>query len=180
MADPQEPFIPDEGQVPAYTGPEQRSGLDRRQNRNPEPPPGQEERRHSIRRRADRVSLERTIRIGLPGPGGRLYRRVRIEVPIICRRLGSGSSPNDPPLRGLTHTLAPGGLGMMLEEQFRVGTLMEVLVRFEGDLLPADVQVVSVIPQGTKFLYNCRFTRLGTADRTWLTEYLRIRDAPPA
>lgn len=179
MADPQDPFIPDENQVPAYTSPERRTGLDRRQNRNPEPPPGQEERRHLIRRRADRVSLEGTIRIGEPGPGGRLYRRVRIEIPIICRLLGSGSSPNDPPLRGLTHTLAPGGLGMILEEEFPIGTLMEVLVRFDGDLLPADVQVVSVIAQGRTFLHNCRFTRLGTADRTWLTEYLRIRDAPP-
>ena len=126
------------------------------------------------------MSLEGTIRIGEPGPGGRLYRRVRIEVPIICRLLGSRSSPNDPPLRGITHTLAPGGLDMVLEEEFRVGTLMEVLVRFEGDLLPADVQIVSVIARGGKFLHNCRFTRLGTADRTWLTEYLRIRDAPPA
>lgn len=69
---------------------------------------------------------------------------------------------------------------MVLDEEFPVGTTMEVLVRFEGDLLPADVHVVSVIRQGEKFLHNCRFTRLGEADRTWLTEYLRIRDAPPA
>jgi hypothetical protein len=69
---------------------------------------------------------------------------------------------------------------MILEEEFRVGTPMEVLVRFGGDLLPADVQIVSMIARGAKYLYNCRFTRLGTADRNWLTEYLRIRDAPPA
>jgi hypothetical protein len=170
-----EEFAPSE-----YTGPERRSGLDRRLNRNPEPPPGQEERRHFVRRKVDRVSLEGTIRIGEPGPGGRLYHRVRIEVPIICRLLESGSSPPDVPLRGLTHTLAPGGLGMILEEEFHIGTPMEVLVRFGGDLLPADVQIVSVIARGAKYLYNCRFTRLGTADRNWLTEYLRIRDAPPA
>ena len=180
MADSQEPFETDEHEAPAYTGPERRSGLDRRVNRNPEPPPGQEERRHFVRRRADRLMLEGTIRIGEPGPGGRLYRRVRIEVPIICRLLESGSSHAEAPLRGLTYTLAPGGLGMVLDERFRVGTPMEVLVRFGGDLLPADVQVVSVIDRGTKYLYNCRFTRLGTADRNWLTEYLRIRDAPPA
>ena len=180
MVDPQDPLTPDASHLPPYTGPERRSGLDRRQNRNPEPPPGQEERRHFIRRKADRVFLEGTIRIGEPGPGGRLYHRVRIEVPIICRLHASIPSPKDPPLRGITHTLAPGGLGMILDEKFRIGTPMEVLVRFEGDLLPADVQVVSVIAQGAKFLHNCRFTRLGTADRNWLTEYLRIRDAPSA
>jgi hypothetical protein len=69
---------------------------------------------------------------------------------------------------------------MVLDEEFRVGMHMEILVRFEGDLLSADVRVVSVIPQGEKFLHNCRFIRLGTADRAWLIEYLRIRDAPPA
>jgi hypothetical protein len=39
-------------------------------------------------------------------------------------------------------------------------------------------QRVRVIPQGSLFLHNCRFTRLGAADRDWLTEYLRIRDRP--
>jgi hypothetical protein len=180
MADPQDPFTPDDSQAPTYTGPERRSGLDRRQSWNLGPPSGQEERRQFIRRRADRVFLEGTIRIGEPGPGERLYGRVSIQVPIICRLLGSGSSPGEAPLRGLTHTLAAGGLSMLLEEEFPVGTLMEVLVRFEEDLLAADVHVVSVIHLGTKFLHNCRFTRLGAADRTWLTEYLRIRDAPPA
>jgi hypothetical protein len=67
---------------------------------------------------------------------------------------------------------------MLLAEEFPLGTFMEVLVRFEQDLLAADVQVVSVIPQETLFLHNCRFTRLGAADRNWLTEYLRIRDRP--
>ncbi len=180
MPDPQDLFSPDETHVLAYTGPERRSGLDRRQDRNPKPPPRQEERRHFIRRKADQVSLDRTIRIGEPGPGERLYRRVRIEVPIICRLLTSNTSPKDPPLRGLTHTLAPGGVGMILDEELRVGTAMEVLVRFGGDLLPADVEVVSVIPQGPKFLHNCRFTRLGTADRNWLTGYLCLRDASAA
>lgn len=180
MANSQDLSTSDENQVRTYTGPERRSGLDRRQNRNPEPPPRQEERRHFIRRRADRFSLEQTIHIGEPGPGRRLYGRVCIEIPIICRPLASHSRLEDLPLRGLTHTLTPGGLGMILDEEFRVGTLMEVLVRFGGDLLPADVQVVSVIAQGTKFLHNCRFTRLGTADRNWLIGYLRIRGAPPA
>jgi hypothetical protein len=69
---------------------------------------------------------------------------------------------------------------MLLDQEFRIGTHMEILVRFEGELLSADVQVVSVMTKGARFLHNCRFTRLGTADRTWLTEYLRIRDAPPA
>jgi hypothetical protein len=65
---------------------------------------------------------------------------------------------------------------MLLEEQFPVGMPIEVLVRFEGNLLAADVQVVSVMPQGGRFLHNCRFTRLGIADRNWLSEYLRVRD----
>jgi len=180
MTDRQDPIIPDDCQALAGTRSERRSRRDRRRNRIAGPPPGQEERRHSVRRRADRLYLEGTVRTGEHGPGGRVFRRVRIQVPIICKRLGSGSSPGDPPLRGLTHTLAAGGLGMLLEEDCRVGTPVEVLVRFEGDLLSADVQVVSVIHQGTKLLHNCRFTRLGTADRTWLTEYLRIRDAPSA
>ena len=180
MVDPQDPLTPDDSQASAYTGPERRSGLDRRQSWNLGPPSGQQDRRQYMRRRADQVSPEGTIRIGEPGPGERVYGRVRIQVPIICRLLGSGSSPGDAPLRGLTYTLAAGGLSMLLEEEFPVDTLMEVLVRFQEDLLPADVQVVSVIHLGTKFLHNCRFTRLGAADRTWLTEYLRIRDAPPA
>jgi hypothetical protein len=128
---------------------------------------------------ADRVAVEGTIRIGLPGPGGRLYRRVRIELPVICRLLSADASAADRPLRGHTHTLAPGGLGMILDQEFPVGTRLEILVRFEGELLAADVQVVSVISRDGKFLHNCRFTRLGEADRSWLTEYLRIRDAPP-
>lgn len=179
MANPQKPPAPEEGEAPEHTGPERRSRLDRRQSRNPQPPPGQEERRHSIRRKADRVLLEQTISIGLPGPGGRLYRRVHLEVPVICRLGGDASSPGNRPLRGITHTLSPGGLGMILDLKFPTGTSMEVLVRFEGDLLSADVRVVNVSPRGGKFLHNCRFTRLGEADRTWLTEYLRIRDAPP-
>ena len=180
MTDPENPSEPDENLGPPYTGSERRSGLERRQELNPEPPPGQEERRRTVRRKGDRILLEGTIRIGEPGPGGRLYRRVRIEVPIFCRPLESHPSPQHHPLRGLTHTLAPGGLGMVLDEKLRIGTFMEVLVRFGGDLLPADVQVVSIIALGTKFLHNCRFTRLGAADRNWLTEYLRIRDAPAA
>ncbi len=180
MSDPQDPVTPEDEQAPSYTGPERRSGLDRRHTRNPQPPPGQAERRHVIRRKADRVSLEGSIRIGLPGPGGRLYRRVHLEVPVICRRLDADPSSADPPLRGHTHTLAPGGLGMILDQAFPVGFRMEILVRFGGDLLPADVEVVSVIPRGETFLHNCRFTRLGEADRSWLIEYLRIRDAPPA
>lgn len=69
---------------------------------------------------------------------------------------------------------------MLLDEELPVGTVMEVLVRFERDLLAADVQVVSVTPQASLFRHNCRFTRLGAADRNWLNEYLRIRDRPPA
>ncbi|MEK6716847.1 MAG: PilZ domain-containing protein, partial [candidate division NC10 bacterium] len=109
-----------------------------------------------------------------------LYRRVHFEVPVIFRPLKLDASPGEAARRGVTSTLAPGGLGMILDEQFPVGTPMEVLVRFEGDLLAADVEVVSVIPQGSQFLHNCRFTRLGTADRNWLIEYLRVPDGPPA
>lgn len=180
MADPQDSRAAEGSELPEYTGPERRSGLERRHEPNPQPPPGAEERRHFVRRKADRMAMEGTIRIGVPGPGGRLYRRVRIAVPVICRPVKSDVSANDPPVRGLSHTLAPGGLGMILDEEFRIGTHMEILVRFEGDLLSADVRVVSVIPRGGQFLHNCRFTRLGTADRAWLIEYLRIRDAPPA
>jgi hypothetical protein len=107
-----------------------------------------------------------------------LYQRVRIQVPVVYRPLREPAAPGGGSRRGATYNLAPGGLGMLLDEEFPVGTIMEVLVRFEEDLLAADVQVVSMIPQGNLFLHNCRFTRLGAADRDWLTEYLRIRDRP--
>jgi len=180
MANPENPPPESEAEFPAYTGPERRSGRDRRQSRNPQPPPGQGERRWGIRRRSNRVSLDAVIHIGVAGSGDRLYRRVRLEVPVISRPLRTPSATSETPARrGTTCTLAPGGLGMLLEEQFPVGTRLEVLVRFEGDLLAADVQVVSVIPQDNQFLHNCSFTRLGTADRNWLIEYLRLREARP-
>lgn len=181
MANPQKPASKEEeGVSPTYTGPERRSGVERRQSHDPHPPLGQAERRFTLRRKADRVSMEATIRIGPSGSRGRLYRRVTLEVPVIYRALKPDASPGETARRGVTNTLAPGGLGMLLDEEFPVDTPMEVLVRFEGDLLAADVQVVSVIPQGSQFLHNCRFTRLGTADRNWLIEYLRLRDGPPA
>lgn len=181
MADPQRPPPEDEVDFPAYTGSERRSGLDRRQSRNPQPPLAQAERRWWIRRRADRVALDGIIRISAAGSDDRLYSRVRLEVPVISRPLRIiPPVPANPARRGMTCTLAPGGLGMLLEEQFPVGMHLEVLVRFEGELLAADVLVVSVIAQDDKFLHNCSFTRLGTADRNWLIEYLRLRDAPPA
>ena len=179
MADPHTPSPPDESQRPPYTGPERRSGNERRQDPTPQPPPGHGERRTWVRRTADRLALGDAIRIGL-GRGERVYRRVRIEAPVICRPLLSRSILDQPAQRGMTCGLAPGGLGMLLEEEFPVGTFLEVLVRFEGDLLAADVQVVSVLPQGGKFLHNCRFIRLGTADRSWLAEYLRLRDGQSA
>jgi hypothetical protein len=181
MSNPQKPASKEEeGVSPTYAGPERRSAMERRHSRDPHPPLGQTERRFVVRRKADRVSQETAIRIGPPGSGGRLYRRVHLEVPVIYRPLKSDATPGETARRGVTNTLAPGGLGMLLDEEFPVGTAMEVLVRFEGDLLAADVEVVSVIPQGSQFLHNCRFTRLGTADRNWLTEYLRLRDGPPA
>jgi len=122
--------------------------------------------------------MEQARRGGGAGAGGRLYQRVRTEVPVVYRPLREPAVPGGGSQRGLTYNLAPGGLGMLLDAEFSVGTIMEVLVRFEQDLLAADVQVVSVIPQGDLFLHNCRFTRLGAADRNWLTEYLRIRDRP--
>ncbi|MBI2456934.1 MAG: PilZ domain-containing protein [candidate division NC10 bacterium] len=180
MASPRKPASKDEGVSPSHTGAERRSGMERRQSRDPHPPLGQSERRFTVRRKADRVSLETAIRIGPPGSGGRLYRRVSLEIPVIYRPLKADATPSETARRGVTSTLAPGGLGMLLDEEFPVGTTMEVLVRFEGDLLAADVEVVSVIRQGSQCLHNCRFTRLGTADRNWLTEYLRLRDEPPA
>ncbi|MBI4839564.1 MAG: PilZ domain-containing protein [candidate division NC10 bacterium] len=179
MASPRKPASKDEGVSPSYTGAERRSGMERRQSRDPHPPLGQSERRFTVRRKADRVSLETAIRIGPPGSRGRLYRRVPLEVPVIYRLQKADATPGKTARRGVTSTLAPGGLGMLLDEEFPVGTTMEVLVRFEGDLLAADVEVVSVITQGSQFLHNCRFTRLGMADRNWLTEYLRVRDGPP-
>jgi len=179
MADPHIPSTPDESQRPPYTGPERRSGNERRKDPNPQPAPGQGERRTWVRRKADRLALGGAIRIGL-GKGERVYRRVRIEAPVICRPLASSSMSDQPARRGMTCGLAPGGLGMLLEEEFPVGTFLEVLVRFEGDLLAADVQVVSVRPQGGKILHNCRFTPLGTADRNWLAEYLQLRDGQSA
>jgi hypothetical protein len=71
-------------------------------------------------------------------------------------------------------------MGLLPEEQFPPGATIEVLMRFGGDLMPADAQVIGVAPMGDRFLHNCRFTRLGTADRDWLTEYLHHQDAPPA
>jgi len=176
MAEPHSPFTSDESQPKPHSGPEQRSGTERRQKRDPEPPPEHGERRTRVRRKADRLRIETTAL----GAGGRVHRRVHIEVPVLCRPLAPSSVPDQPPRRGITSTLAPGGLAMLLEEEFRVGTPMEVLIRFGGDLLAADVEVVSVLAQSGKFLHNCRFARLGTADRDWLTEYLRIRNAPPA
>jgi hypothetical protein len=161
-----------------YTGPERRSGLDRRQGHDLKPPVGQVERRRWVRRKADRLAMEQATRVGGAGAGGRLYQRVRIQVPVVYRPLREPAAPGGGSRRGATYNLAPGGLGMLLDEEFPVGTIMEVLVRFEEDLLAADVQVVSMIPQGSLFLLNCRFTRLGAADRDWLTEYLRIRDRP--
>ena len=161
-----------------YTGPERRSGLDRRQSHDPKPPVGQVERRRWVRRKGDRLAIEQATRVGGAGAGWRLYQRVRIEIPVVYRPLREPAAPGVGSRRGVTYNLAPGGLGMLLDEEFPVGTIMEVLVRFEQDLLAADVQVVSVIPQGSLILLNCRFTRLGAADRDWLTEYLRIRDRP--
>ncbi len=80
----------------------------------------------------------------------------------------------------MTHDLAPGGMGLFLEEQFPAGTTLEVLMRFGGDLMPADSEVISVVPVGNRFRHNCRFTRLGMADRNWLIEYLRNQDSPSA
>jgi len=178
MADPKKSQEKSEAEPPDYTGTERRSGLDRRQSHEPKPPIGQVERRWWVRRKADRLAMERATRVGVAGAGGRLYQRVRLEVPIVYRPLRDPAASGGGSKRGLTYNLAPGGLGMLLDAEFSVGTIMEVLVRFEQDLLAADVQVVSVIPQGSLFLHNCRFTRLGAADRNWLTEYLRIRDRP--
>ena len=178
MASRRKPASKDEGVSPTYTGPERRSRVERRQSRDPHPPLGQSERRFTIRRKGDRVSQEDAIRIGPSGSGGRLYRRVHLEVPVIFRPLKPDAALGETARRGVTNTLAPGGLGMLLDEEFPVGTTMEVLVRFEGDLLAADVEVVSVIRQGSQCLHNCRFTRLGTADRNWLIEYLRVLDGP--
>lgn len=165
---------------PAYGGPERRWGIDRRLSQDlPQPPPGQGERRRSPRRKEDRIALEGSTRIDASGHGGRLYRRVDLEVMAICRPLHSVSTTDIPPRRARTLDFSPGGLAMLLEEQFPVGTPLEVLVRFGENRLAAEVQVLSVTPQGGQFLHNCRFTRLGTEEQGWLTEYLRRRDTPP-
>ena len=178
MADLKKSQGKSEAEPADYTGPERRSGLDRRHSHDPKPPVGQVERRRGVRRKVDRLAMELATRVGGAGAGGRLYQRVRIEVPVVYRLLRQPAAPGGGSSRGLTYNLAPGGLGMLLDAEFPVGTILEVLVRFEQDLLAADVQVVSVTPQGSLFLHNCRFTRLGAADRNWLTEYLRIRDQP--
>jgi hypothetical protein len=131
-----------------------------------------------VRRKADRLAIEGGIRIGLAA-GGRVYPRVPIEVPVLYRPLPTGYVLDQPARRGMTRTLALGGLGLLLAEAVPTGAFLELLVRLDADLLGVDVQVVSVQPQGGQFLHNCRFTRLGTADRTWLTEYLRRRGGPP-
>jgi hypothetical protein len=127
----------------------------------------------------DRLALERAARTDV-GARGRLHRRIRIEVPVICRLVGPVSAPGQSARRGVTHDLAPGGTGLFLEEQFPPGTIMEALIRFGGDLMPADIEVISVVPVKDRFRHNCRFTRLGTADRNWLIEYLRKLEAPAA
>ena len=177
MADPKGVSTPDQTQTPIYTGPERRSEHDRRRTPTSQPPLGQAERRKWIRRKADRLALERAARTDM-GARGRLHRRIRIEVPVICRLLGPNSAPGQPARRALTYDLAPGGMGLLLEEQFPPSTTLEVLMRFGGDLMPADIEVISVVPLGNRLLHNCRFTRLGTADRNWLTEYLHHQDAP--
>ena len=179
MADPKDVSTPDQTETPTHTGPERRSEHNRRRTPTSQPPLGQAERRKWIRRKADRLALERGARTDM-GARGRLHRRIRIEVPVICRLVGPGSSPGEPAWRALTYDLAPGGMGLLLEEQFPAGATIEVLIRFGGDLMPADIQVICVVPLGNRLLHNCRFTQLGTADRNWLTEYLHHQDAPPA
>jgi hypothetical protein len=117
------------------------------------------------------------IRIG--ASGGRLHRRVNLELPVIFRPLHP-AAPDQTAMRGQTLDLAPGGAAIAMEEEFAPGTRMEVMFRFEGDLLAADVEVVRVTRRGNQFLHHCRFSRLGAADRGWLTEYLRRRETPPA
>lgn len=180
MTDQPKPPPTSDPKPPAYAGPERRSGLDRRQDPNPQPPPGVGERRKGLRRGVDRHFLDRVGRADSSDATERLYQRVHVEVPVFYRPFQEVAAPPRDSRRGLTCTLAPGGLGMLLDEELPVGTVMEVLVRFERDLLAADVQVVSVTPQASQFRHNCRFTRLGAADRNWLNEYLRIRDRPPA
>ena len=178
MVDPSDRAPEDQGQPPPETGPERRSGIERRQNLNPQPPAGLGERRRWVRRKADRLSLEKGVRFG-PSGGGRLNLRVPIEVPVLYRALAPGVPLDQPAQRGLTRTLGPGGLGLLLAEEFPPGTALELLVRVERDLLGADVHVVSVVSQDGQFLHNCRFTRLGEADRNWLAEYLHLRGVPP-
>jgi hypothetical protein len=81
--------------TPTYTGPERRSGHDRRRSPASQPPLGQAERRKGVRRMEDRLALERAARTDV-GARGRLHRRIRIEVPVICRLVGAGSAPGQP------------------------------------------------------------------------------------
>jgi len=178
MVDPSDRAPEDQGRPPHWTGPERRSGIERRRNLNAQPPAGLAERRRQVRRKADRLGLEKGVRFG-PSVGGRLNLRVPIEVPVLYRALAAGVPLDQPAQRGLTRTLGPGGLGLLLAEEFPPGTALELLVRVERDLLGADVQVVSVVSQDGQFLHNCRFTRLGEADRNWLAEYLHLRGVPP-
>lgn len=159
--------------IQPYTGPERRTDIERRRMQDSASSLARDERRTRVRRKVDRLILETT---GL-GAGGRLYRRVRIDVPVLYRPLAATPVSPQPARRGITHTLATGGLGILLAEELRVGIGLEVLIRFGGDLLAADVEVVSVLPLSGRILHGCRFTRVGEADRKWLTEYLREREA---
>ena len=178
MTDPENPSPPDEREPLPDLGPERRSGCERRQDRTPQPPPGLPERRTHVRRKADRLALEGDIRVGLAA-GGRLYPRAPIAVPVFYRPLSTGFVVDQPARRGMTCALAPGGLGLLLAEEVPAGACLELLVQLDADLLGVDAQVMSVVPQGEKFLHNCRFTRLGPADRNWLIEYLRRWGGPP-
>jgi len=156
-----------------YTGPERRADIERRRTESSTSLLARDERRTRVRRKVDRLFLEAA---GL-GAGGRSSRRVRMDVPVLYRPLAATPVSRQPARHGVTHTLAAGGLSILLEEELRVGMGLEVLIRFGGDLLAADVEVVSALPQAGKILHGCRFTRLSEGDRKWLTEQLRKREA---
>lgn len=123
MADQQRSRPYSKPQPPAYTGPERRSGLNRRQEPNPQQlPPAGEDRRKGVRRRVEQLYLDRASRAGGGGTPERVYQRVRVEVPEFYRSCHEAAAPARGSRQGLTCTLAPGGLGMLLAEEFSVGT----------------------------------------------------------
>lgn len=137
--------------------PERRSGMDRRLH---------------LRRKADRIAREGVARLGRGrGEGGREYARYAVAIPLIYRALNAADRAR-PAGKGMTQSVGLGGIGVVLAERYDPGTRLEVLLRLGGEMVDADVEVVTVDPALEGFLYHLRFIKLSPTDRTCLKQFL--------